>query len=89
MPGAGMADDVSGRPIKCHLGQQFTGRGLADCPRVARVRRPFGHTARDVVRIGCTEFGQRGTVVDAIVGTQAAQIPLPGVDLDRVDDRTT
>ena len=42
-----------------------------------------------MVGIGCAELGQRGTVVDAIVGAQAAQIPLAGVDLDWIHVRAT
>jgi hypothetical protein len=38
-----------------------------------------------VVGIGHAELGQGGTVVDAFVGPQAAQIPLPGIDLDWID----
>jgi hypothetical protein len=85
VPGARSACDVSRRRIQRHLGQQLTGRRIAYRPRVARVGRPLGGAARDVVSIGATELGQCGTVVDAIVGTQAAQIPLPGVDLDGID----
>ncbi len=44
----------------------------------------MGITARDVLLVGYAEIGQRGTVVDAAVGPQTAQIPLPGVDLDWV-----
>jgi hypothetical protein len=35
-----------------------------------------------MVQVGYAELGQRRTVVDAAVGAQSAQIPLPGVDLD-------
>jgi hypothetical protein len=44
---------------------------------------------RDVIRVGCSQVGQRRTVIDAAVGTQCAQIPLPGVDLDTVYVRLT
>jgi len=83
--GAPSGGDRSGRRIQRHLGQQLTGRGLTHRPRVARVCGPLGVTACDVLRVGYAEIGQRGTVVDAAVGPQAAQIPLPGVDLDRVE----
>jgi hypothetical protein len=83
---AGPAGDSAGRRIQCHLGQQLAGRRLAYRPRVARVGRPVRVGARDVIGVGDAEFGQRGTVVDALVGAQAAQIPLPGVDLDGVDN---
>lgn len=41
-----------------------------------------------MVGIGHAELGQRGTVIDPIVGAQAAQIPPPRVDLDWIDGRT-
>src|SRR5271154_7224625 len=85
--GAPSGGDRSGGRIQCHLGQQLTGRGLTHRPRVARVRGPLGVTACDVLRVGYAEIGQRATVVDAAVGPQAAQIPLPGVDLDGVQVR--
>src|ERR1700734_1920414 len=84
MTGARSGGDRSGRRIQRHLSQQLTGGGLTYRPRVARVRGPLGSTARDVLRVDHAEIGQRGTVVDAAVGPQAAQIPLPGVDLDLV-----
>jgi hypothetical protein len=74
-------DRVGGR-IQRHLGQQLTGAGLTYRPRVARVRGPPSVTAYDVLRVGYAEIGQRGTVVDPVIGPQAAQIPPPGVDLD-------
>src|ERR1700722_9456620 len=79
--------DCSGRRIQRHLGQQLTGRGLTHRPRVARIRGPLGVTACDVLPVGYAEIGQCGTVVDAAVGSQAAQIPPPGVDLDWVQVR--
>src|ERR1700722_7989663 len=85
--GAPSGGDRSGRRIQCPLGQQLTGRGLTHRPRVARVRGPLGVTACDVLLVGYAEIGQRGTVVDAAVGPQAAQIPPPGVDLDWVQVR--
>src|SRR5277367_782326 len=85
--GAPSGGDRSGRRIQRHLGQQLAGRGLTHRPRVARVRGPPSVTACDVLRVGYAEIGQRGTVVDAAVGPQAAQIPLPGVDLDWVQVR--
>src|SRR3984957_6231156 len=80
--GARSGSDCSGRRIQRHLGQQLTGGGLTYRPRGARVRGPMGITARDVLRVDHAEIGQCGTIVDAAVGPQAAQIPLPGVDLD-------
>lgn len=41
-----------------------------------------------MVGVGHAEIGQRGTVVDAAVGPQRPQIPLPGVDLDGIDGKT-
>ena len=80
--GARSGGDRSGRRIQRHLGQQLTGGGLTYRPRVARVRSPLGVTARDVRRVGYAQISQRGTVIDPVIGPQAAQIPLPGVDLD-------
>jgi hypothetical protein len=80
--GACSSGDFTGCGIQRDLGQQFTGGGLADRPRVTRVGRPPGGTAYDMVWIGHAELGQRGTVVDTIVGAKAAQIPPPRVDLD-------
>jgi hypothetical protein len=37
-----------------------------------------------MLRIGDTQIGERRTIVDAAVGAQRAQIPLTGVDLDRI-----
>src|ERR1700733_2205687 len=85
--GAHSGGDRSGRRIQRHLGQQLTGRGLTHRPRVARVRGPLGIAARDVLRVDDAEIGQRGTVVDAAVSPQGAQIPLPRVDLDWVQVR--
>jgi hypothetical protein len=80
--GACSSGDFTGCGIQRDLGQQFTGGGLADRPRVTRVGRPPGGTAYDMVWICHAELGQRGTVVDTIVGAKAAQIPPPRVDLD-------
>jgi hypothetical protein len=70
--------------VKRYFGQQFTGRRLAHRPRVAGIGAPPGGAARHVVSVGDAQLGERGTIVDAGVGAQRAQIPLPGVDLDRI-----
>jgi hypothetical protein len=76
--------DRAGLRVERYLCQQLTRRRLAHRPRVAGIGRPLGAAARDVIPFGYTQIGERGTIIDAAIRTQCAQIPLPGIDLDRI-----
>src|SRR2546421_446263 len=72
--------------IQRDLGEQFAGGRLADGPRVPGVVVPAVLCVMDVVEVGFPELGESGTVIDAVVIPQRAQIPSAVVDLDGYDD---